>query len=130
MSQENIEVVQAMLDAFNQGDAAAVIAAFDEGCELHEPAEMPDTPASGFRGHDGIRTWMANLREVGGVQFEPMSVTASGDAVLAELASRGQGQASGAPFEWTTFAVLHVRDRKIVRVQAFLSRDEALEAVG
>jgi ketosteroid isomerase-like protein len=70
MSQENINVVRQMLDAFNRGDVPAVIAAFDENCELHEPPEMPDAPAPGFRGHDGIREWMTNLREVAGVEFE------------------------------------------------------------
>jgi hypothetical protein len=28
---------------------------------------MPDRPALGFRGHDAIRDWMTNLREVAGL---------------------------------------------------------------
>jgi ketosteroid isomerase-like protein len=67
MSQENIEVVRHMLDAFNRGDVPAVLAAFDRNCELDEPPEMPDRRPGGFRGHDGIREWMANLREVAGI---------------------------------------------------------------
>ena len=130
MSQENIDVVRQMIDAFNRGDVPAVIAAFDENCELYEPPEMPDTPAPGFRGHDGIREWMTNLREVVGVRFEPTSLTTSGDVVLSGLTARGVGQASGVPIEWTTFAVVHLRDGKIARSQAFLGRDEALEAAG
>jgi ketosteroid isomerase-like protein len=130
MSPENIDVVRQMLDAFNRGDVPAVIAAFDESCELYEPPEMPDTPTPGFRGHDGIREWMTNLREVAGVRFEPTSFTTSGDVLLSELAARGLGQASGVPIEWTTFAVFHVYGGKIVRSQAFLGRDEALEAAG
>jgi ketosteroid isomerase-like protein len=126
----NVDVVRRMLAAFNRGDAPAVIVAFDEDCEVHEPSEMPDTPARGFRGHDGIREWMTNLREVAGAQFEPKSFTTSGDVVLIELASRGLGQASGVPFEWTTFAVVHMRDGRITRLQAFLDRDEAHEAAG
>jgi ketosteroid isomerase-like protein len=119
-----------MLDAFNRGDVPAVIATFDQSCVLSEPPETPDRPAQGFRGHDGIREWMANLRAVARVRFEPRSFTASGDVILSELASRGTGQASGVPVEWTTFAVLRMRDGKIVRAQAFLSRAEALEAAG
>lgn len=42
----------------------------------------------------------------------------------------GLGQASEVPVEWTTFAVLHMRDGKIARAQGFLSRDEALKATG
>ncbi|MGC1800573.1 MAG: nuclear transport factor 2 family protein, partial [Solirubrobacterales bacterium] len=96
----------------------------------HEPPEMPDRHALGFRGHNGIRDWMANLREVGGIEFEPISFTTSGDVVLSELTARGRGQASGVQFEWTTFAVIRVRDAKIVGVESFLSRIEALEAAG
>ena len=50
-----------MLDAFNRGDVDGVIAMFDEGCVVEEPPAMPDSPALGFRGHDGIRG-MGNLR--------------------------------------------------------------------
>jgi ketosteroid isomerase-like protein len=130
MAQESIDLVRQMLDAFNRGDVGAVIASFDEDCELYEPGEMPDTPAGGFRGHAGIREWMTNLREVAGVLFEPTSFQASGEVILSEWAARGRGQASGAPIEWTTFAVLRVRDGKIVRAQAFLVRDEAIAAAG
>jgi ketosteroid isomerase-like protein len=130
MSLENVEIVREMLDAFNRGDVAAVIARFDQDCELDEPSEMPDSPRSGFRGHDGIRDWMTNLREVVGVRFEPMGFTTSGDAIVGEFAARGLGQASGVPVEWTTYAVVHTRDRKIMRAQAFLTKDEALEAAG
>jgi ketosteroid isomerase-like protein len=130
MSDENVMLVRQMLDAFNRGDVAAVIATFDENCKLDEPPEVPDAPTVGFRGHDGIREWMANLRDVAGVQFEPISATASGDVVVSEWESRGLGKASGVPIEWTTFVVIHVRGGKIVRAQGFLSRDEALEAAG
>jgi ketosteroid isomerase-like protein len=101
MSQKNVEIVQHMLDAFNRGDVAAVIAAFDESCELHEPPETPDTPTSGFRGHDGVREWMANLREVAAVQFEPTSFAASGGVIFSEWIARGHGHHSGVPVEWT-----------------------------
>ena len=79
---------------------------------------MPDSPSRGFRGHDGIREWMANLREVGGVRFEPLSFTTGLDAVVSELAAHGQGQVSGAPFEWTTFAALRMSNGKITRARA------------
>ena len=130
MSQENVEIVRGMFEAFNRGDIAAVFAHFDEECELHEPEEMPDTPTTGFRGHDGIRKWMGNLRETGGIQFEPTSFTTNGDVVFSEWVGHGLGQGSGVPIRWTTFAVVHLRDAKIVRLDAFLGRDQALEAAG
>ena len=130
MSDENVEIVRRLLDAFNRNDVRGVIAEFDAACELDEPPEMPDRPAQGFRGHDGIREWMANLREIGAIHFEPRSFRTSGDVVVSELAASGEGQASGVPFEWTTFAVFRMRDAKVVRAQAFLREDEALKAAG
>ena len=130
MAQDNVEVARRMLDAFNRDDVEAMIAAFDEDCEIKEPPEMPDSPAAGYRGHDGIRDWMGNLRGVAGARFEPRRFEPSGDSLGCELASTGLGHASGVPVEWMTYAVFEVRGEKITRIQVFLSRTEALEAAG
>ena len=63
-------------------------------------------------------------------EFKPKAFTTTGDLVLCELVSRGLGPASGVPIEWTTFAVVRVRTGKIAQVRVFLSREQALEAVG
>jgi ketosteroid isomerase-like protein len=120
--------MQRMLAAFNGDDLQGVLATFDEGCTIVEPPEVPDTPQGGFRGHDGVRAWMANLRGVGGIEFTATSADAKGDVVFSEWTARGLGQASGAPIAWTTFAVLHMRDGRILRAQAFLSEAEARSA--
>jgi ketosteroid isomerase-like protein len=129
MSQENVEVVRRLLGAFNRDDIDGVLAVFDEGCEIDEPRQMPDSPAGGYRGFGGIREWMGNLRGVAGVRFDLRSATASGDALLCELASRGRGRGSDVPIEWTTFAVFDVRHGKIIRIRVFLDKGDALEAV-
>jgi ketosteroid isomerase-like protein len=128
MAEAGADLIREMLDAFNRGDADAVVATFAEDCELHEPPEMPDRPDAGFRGHAGIRAWMRNLREFGGVRFEPITLTPVGEAMLAELDSSGRGPTGGVPFSWTTFAVIEVRDARLTRVRAFLTRAEAVAA--
>jgi ketosteroid isomerase-like protein len=130
MSQENVEVVRRMVDAFNREDTDTVLAAFDEGCEIDEPPQMPDSPTAGYRGHPGVREWMGNLRGVGGASFELRTATPSGDALMCELASRGRGRGSDVPIEWTTFAVFDMRHGKITRIRVFLDKGEAREAVG
>jgi ketosteroid isomerase-like protein len=97
MSHENVEVVRNMLDAFNRGDVDAVLGTFDERCELHEPPEMPDRPALGFRGHDGIREWMAKLRGIARVRFEPRSFTTSGDVMSPNGPRRVAERRAGCP---------------------------------
>ena len=128
MAEENADVIREMLDAFSRGDVDGVLASFDPRCELHEPPEMVET--AGYHGHDGIRAWMANLRQVGEIVFEPVHYSGSGDLVVCEVAGRGRGQASGAPFDWSTWAVFEMRDARIVRVQAFLTQEEAQKAAG
>jgi ketosteroid isomerase-like protein len=84
MSQENAEIVREMVEAFNRDDFDGVMAAFHEDCEVHEPPEMPDRPALGFRGHAGIREWMEKLRGIAGVRFEPRGFITSGDVIVSE----------------------------------------------
>ena len=129
MSQENVAIVQRLVDAFNRDDVATVVAAFDERCAVEEPPQMPDSPPTGYRGHDGIREWMGNLRGVAGTSFELRSFTSSDDVLLCELASRGRGRGSELPIEWTTFALVDIRGARIARIRVFLSRQEALEAL-
>ena len=128
MTQDNVEIVRGLIDAFNRDDVERVVAAFDESCELVEPPEMPDS--RGFRGHDGIREWMANLRTIGAIRFQPKSFRTAGDLVFSEWAASGVGQASGAAFDWKSFTVFHLRNGKVVQAQAFLSESEALDAAG
>jgi ketosteroid isomerase-like protein len=130
MSEDRLEVMRRMLDAFNRDDVDAVIASFAEDCRIVEPVEMPDSPAHGFRGHRGIREWMANLRGTAGAEFELRTAAEAGDAWLCELASRGVSPATGVRVEWTTFAVVRIREGKIEQIRVFLDQLEAHEAVG
>jgi ketosteroid isomerase-like protein len=126
----NVAVVRRMVDAFNRDDVESVLAAFDNECEIDEPTEMPDSPVGGYHGHDGIRRWMANLRDVAGVAFEPRSVRTRNGLVVCELDSHGRGRTSGAPMTWITYAVFEMRDDRIARVRVFLDRAEALRSAG
>ena len=125
-----MELVQRLLDAFNRDDVDAVLAAFAEDCRIEEPPQMPDSPPKGYLGHEGVRDWMANLREVGAASFELGACEPLGPELLCELASRGRARGSDVPIPWATFAVFDVRGDRIARIRVFLSRDEAVEAAG
>jgi len=120
--------VRRLADAFNRGDFEGVVAQFDPDCRLEEPPQMPDRPAGGYRGHDGIREWMANLRRTAEIRFEPRSFEVAGDAIVSEWRATGVGRASGAPMDWVSHVMLRLREGRIVEARAFLSRDEAREA--
>ena len=128
MSQENVEIVRRMLEAFNRGDVDAVFATLANSA--HSTSHRGGWhPASGVSGHDGIREWMANLGETAEIQFEPTGFITNGDSVCAN-----GWDAAWAGRRWPnrveTFVALRLRDGKIVRALGFLSRAEALEAAG
>jgi ketosteroid isomerase-like protein len=130
MSQEDLEIVRAGFDAFNRGDYESWIAVFDEDVDFHDLAETPDTGM--FRGHAGIRVWLAKLQEAWGeaFRFEPQAI-AEGDGVfVVDTRAVGVGVESGIPIEMTVHIVLRFRDRKIVWGGSFIDRADALKAAG
>ena len=131
MSEEDIERAREAFAAFNRGDHEAWIATFAEDVELHDLAETPDTGV--FRGHAGVRKWLAKLEEAwgaGGMLFEPISFTEGEGVIVAHVRARGVGIGSGVPIEMTFHNVSRHRDGKVIWMKGFLDRAEALEAAG
>jgi ketosteroid isomerase-like protein len=131
MSQENVEVVRAFLDAYNRGELDVVF-------ELCTP-DVEGYPASVFpepRPRFGRVAMKAFLEEIGSAWAEPpryvlTEVVAVGDdRVLARGDWRGRGAASAieSSSEWSI--VWTIRDRQIARIAWFSDHNEALEAVG
>jgi ketosteroid isomerase-like protein len=132
MSQEipPLETIRAGFDAFNRGDYETWIARYAEDTEFLDLAETPDTGV--FRGHAGIRAWLAKLQEAWGegFRFEPVSFTQGDRVVVVDTRAKGIGEGSGVPIEMDVHIVLRFRDQKIVWSQGFIDRDEAFEAAG
>ena len=83
-----------------------------------------------YLGHEGVRmfwrTWFAAWETV---DFEYEEFIDAGDQVLCILSQRMRGRTSGVELEWSSYAQLWtIRDGKVIRVQFFANREEALEA--
>ena len=126
----SLEAIREGYEAFNRGDYEAWIDLYDEDVEFHDLAETPDTAV--FRGHAGVRAWLAKLQEAWreGFRFEPRSVTKGDGVIIVETRAKGIGVGSGVPIEMTFYAVMRYRDQKVVWSQGFIDRAEALEAAG
>ena len=87
-----------------RADRPATSQLLRRGLRLDEPPEMPDSPDQGFRGHDGVREWLINLRRTGAVHFEPRSFRTSGDLVVSSgrraAAGRKAKLRSNGPLSW------------------------------
>jgi ketosteroid isomerase-like protein len=131
MSQENVEVVRAFLDAYNRGELDVVFELCTPDVEGYPASVFPE-PRPRF-GHAAMKAF---LEEIGSAWAEPpryvlTEVVAVGDdRVLARGDWRGRGAASAieSSSEWSI--VWTIRDGQIARIAWFSDHDEALEAVG
>ena len=128
MSQENVELTRRAFQAFNERDIDAVLAG------LHDEVEaFPRLAAveGGYRGHDGVRRWWAQLLGVfPDFQAEILEVRDLGEFILVALHLRGRGSGSDTPVDATVWHVNQFRDGKVIRWRVYTSESEALEAVG
>jgi ketosteroid isomerase-like protein len=130
MSQENIELVRAVLEAYNRGgDAWLDFVA--EDVEIHPDASRwPE--AKPFRGREEFRRFVADIDQdfEGGSRQEIKEILAIGDRVVARTDWGGRGRASGIDLRSSLTTLNTVRDGKIAKIDYFFDHAKALEAVG
>ena len=127
MSQENVEIVRRGIDHFMRTDEH-LWETIDSEVEIHEH-DVPD--AGVYRGHAGWLKWEDQFDSLWeDIAVEPEEyIDAGGDRVVTVLRMRAQGR-GGIPVEWRDGVVSTLRDGRIVRMDYYGSRAEALEAVG
>jgi len=131
VSQENVEIACAAFEQMNRRDWAAVMSAYDENVVLvvNEGA-APDTGI--FRGREAVGRWFGEwfLAFDKDYRFELEEARSVGDRVLTVARHHGHGRSSGAEVEWANAHVFSVRGGKIVQLELYGSRIDALKAVG
>ena len=130
MPQENVELVRSGLDAVNRGGVEAVLQMCDPEIEwIAIPGFLPD--AEDYQGRDGVRAWFEKVGETfGKVEWEAEEIVECGERLLVGLKLQATGRASGIEGEFRIFQVWTIRGGKLVRLESYLSREEALEAAG
>ena len=132
MSQENVDLVRRVYEAHGRGDFTAVFAAYDPEIEWHvlRVAEFGFDPV--YVGHDGVRTfWRIWLSAWETTSFEYDEFIDAGEHVVVVQSQRMRARTSGIEVEWNSYTqVWTIQDAKVVRMEFFPTRDEALEAVG
>ncbi len=128
MSQENVELVRRLLDAFNRQHLAAVLALMDDDVESDSVLVAIE---GGYHGHDGIRRlWEDVHNAIPDLTIEAVEVRDLGDLTVANVRVRGHGASSDVFFEETLWVVGRWRRGKCIWWRIVNSHDEALEAVG
>ena len=132
MSQENVEVVRAIFEAGARGDAARVFELYDP--EIECDASRSPLPrligGDGFKGHDGLLRFFRERAEAWEhVEDECDELIEAGDQVVSVNTVRARGGTSGIDVSISMAGVWTVRERRVVHVAWFATREEALEAV-
>lgn len=127
---ENVEVVRRLWDAAARRDTEEVLSLYDPDVEL-DVTGFPvfATDQKTYRGHAGLRRLFAEWREVWEqADSELIDVIDAGDRVITVYSYRGRGRISGLPVEELFASVWTLRDGRVIRVQWFMGREEALQA--
>jgi ketosteroid isomerase-like protein len=128
MSQENVEKVRAGYEAFSRRDLDAALTHLDPEIEWHQSSAFPD--ARTFHGHEGVRQFFDQVFEIfDESDFVPEEIIdLGGDQIVVVHRFVGRGQGSRIPVEVHETALWTLREGKAVRLEAFATKAEALEA--
>jgi ketosteroid isomerase-like protein len=125
MSEENVEIVRASIDAVQRGDAETALSFFSEGV-VFEPLV-----AGPYHGHAGVvEQWSVFMEEFDDYWFEGEELIDAGDEVVLFWRHGGVGKASGIPVENEGGTVFRLTDGQISHARVYADRAEALEAAG
>jgi ketosteroid isomerase-like protein len=130
MSEENVEVVRAALEAFAAADVERFLQFMDP--EIDFEPHLALVEGNYGRGYDGVRRFMADAfpRDEVSVRIDHRDFRDLGDRVLASGTFYIQGGESGVDYE-APFAILaRVREGRIVHLKDYVNRTDALEAAG
>ena len=130
MSQDNVERMRRGLDAFNRRDKAAFLAASDPDLEDIPPRDWPESEPT--RGREAVwELYAGNTYMWPGARFEyGEMIDGPNGKIAARMLADLQGRASGAGVRWDLWQVATYRDGRLLRLEWFTDRAEALEAAG
>jgi ketosteroid isomerase-like protein len=129
MSQENVEIVRRIHEAWNRDDTEAVLEQLGPEFEYINPAYAVEPGIK--RGHEGFAAVMDNLREsFESYRHDPEEFLDHGDHVIVRSRFSAQGRGSGARIERVRVHAWTLRRGKAREVRWFDTVDEALEAAG
>src|SRR6478752_3432064 len=129
MSQENVELVKRLYDAWEKDGFGVVTAVMDPDIEYVNPpyAVEPGTR----RGYEGFAIAARNIHNVYPTRrFEPLEFYDALDQVAVRVRVVARGVGSSAEVDVERGYLFEVRDGKIVRFAWFNEPLEALKAVG
>ena len=130
MSQEGVETVTKVVDAFNTRGLDAALAYVHPELAWYAPPEWLERQV--YRGPEGLRqlaeSWGENFDEYR-LDLERV-IDLGGNRALALLIQRGLIKTGGSPMELAVGWIVEVLDGQLARVDVHFGWESALEAAG
>jgi ketosteroid isomerase-like protein len=126
---ENVDVVREHLERTNRREFETVMAIYDPDVELVVSEEVAVDPGT-YRGADAVGEWFGSWFRTfaPGYRLDIAELIAVNDAVVVGLDHRAVGRLSGVEVTTRYYNAYWVRDSKIVRLELFRERSDAMEA--
>jgi ketosteroid isomerase-like protein len=130
MSEENVEIVRRVFDAWAEGEfGAAILRHLDEHVLYVVPPDFPEFGV--FVGLDGMAEFTRRfLAQWERLTIEARHAEAVGDTVLVNCVQRGKGRVSGIEGDNAYSMLFTFRGDKIIRIEAVMDEGSALRAAG
>jgi ketosteroid isomerase-like protein len=131
MTQENVELVLNVHEAFNRDDLQGFLSGWHVEAEYRSAIhQVVEGEAGAFRGHDGLRRWWRDLHDLNeDLATDVLEVRDLGERIVVVFVVRGRGRSSGIALETPLAQVVRLSQGKIIEARDYFSRAEALEAV-
>jgi len=123
------DIVRRAHDALNRGDAEALAAlcAPDFRLDMSDRVFNPEV----YSGHDGIRRFVAEVREVWETfTWEPTDVKEADDVVLALIHSVGRGRGSGVEIDRDSAMLWRIPQKTLLALTFYRDPSAARQAAG
>ncbi len=129
MSEQNVDFVKSVYEAFDRGDVPAVLGAFADDVEWFEAEGMPYGGV--YHGRDAVaqNVFGPITEDVDGFTLVRENFIASDEAVAVVLRYTGTGKATGKALDVPAVHVWEIRDGKLARFQQFIDTIKYAEVV-
>ena len=129
MSEENVEQLRRVVEAFNRRDGAGFDGLLTSDAEIVPVrAALEGTT---YRGNDAGSQYCAAVEETWeSLRWEVEEIREVGDSAVALGRIHGNGRDSGVAIDTSAGWVARFQDGLIAAFRTYTNRDEALEAVG
>jgi ketosteroid isomerase-like protein len=124
----NIETTRAAFDAFQRGDAEAVLALARPDIDIYMPPPFPN--AGSYRGREGYLEWTGlwlDVWEKFAIELTAM-MPVGRSHIVADAHQQGVGRGSGIAVEQDVAYMTEVREGRIAALHLYLSHDDAVSA--